>query len=159
MKTSAKILAMVTVATGALIASGTSAAEMKYKAMHQRTDLAWYPVGDVDGHGIGSYARLGTTVLADGEEALHEQIGTYDYTGSNGTYFGYVTHTFSDGSTILEKFEGTAADGTSAGPSMFVKGTGRFEGIAGEGKHTCKTVVSTKTTSLISCDVVIQTSE
>lgn len=140
-----------------LLSGAAAGEEIKYRSMHHRTDVTWHPVGDVEGHGTGSYTRKGFAFFADGEEASHTQAGTFEYTGSNGTYYGHVTITFKDGSTIIERFEGSQDGNDLAGTSVLVKGTGRFEGIAGTGKHTCEVEPNwrTDTLNIVVCEVVI----
>ncbi|MDR8392402.1 hypothetical protein NC796_14710 [Aliifodinibius sp. S!AR15-10] len=68
-----------------------------------------------------------------GAETIHRPKGS-------GRYLGYEVLTFSDGSTIMSKVEGSnkpSEDGKSVqfeGTFTYIQGTGRFAGIEGSGE-------------------------
>ena len=98
-------------------------------------------VGDVPGHVVGVVVFKGLTFFADGEIATHSNPATFDLTNGSGPHRGYVVHYFDDGSTSVERYEGAAklsADGKRTiveGSFECVGGTGRFEGLRGEGTY------------------------
>jgi hypothetical protein len=98
-------------------------------------------VGDVPGHVVGVVVFKGFTFFADGEIATHSNPATFDLTNGSGPHRGYVVHYFDDGSTSIERYEGEArlrADRKRTiveGSFQCVGGTGRFEGLQGEGAY------------------------
>jgi hypothetical protein len=98
-------------------------------------------VGDVPGHVVGVVEFKGLTFFADGEVATHTNPATFDLTDGSGPHQGYVVHYFDDGSTSIERYQGTArlsADGRRTvveGSFECIGGTGRFEGLKGEGTY------------------------
>ncbi len=102
------------------------------------------PVGDVDGHDVTFMTRRAFLVFENGEVATQRSVITSDSIKASGSFLQYSTITFSDGSTIILKVQGTAA-GTASGATVsskmtreIIKGTGRFEGIKGTGAATVK---------------------
>jgi len=98
-------------------------------------------VGDVPGHVVGVVEFKGLTFFADGEIATHTNPATFDLTDGSGPHQGYVVHHFDDGSTSIERYRGEArlsADGRRTvveGSFECIGGTGRFEGLKGEGTY------------------------
>jgi hypothetical protein len=98
-------------------------------------------VGDVPGHVVGVVQFKGLTFFADGEVATHSNPAMFDLTNGSGPHRGYVVHYFDDGSTSIERYQGEArlsADGKRTvveGSFECIGGTGRFEGLKGEGTY------------------------
>ena len=98
-------------------------------------------VGDVPGHVVGVVLFKGLSFFEGGEIATHSNPATFDLTDGSGPHRGYVMHYFDDGSTSIERYEGQArlsADGKRTvveGTFACVGGTGRFEGLQGEGTY------------------------
>ena len=98
-------------------------------------------VGDVPGHVVGVVEFKGLSFFADGEIATHTNPATFDLTNGSGPHQGYVVHYFDDGSTSIERYQGEAklsADGKRtvvSGTFQCVGGTGRFQGLKGEGTY------------------------
>jgi hypothetical protein len=125
-------------------ATQASAKKEKFKArsFSQITKMHVIKVGDVEGHIIAVYERRGLA-LVDGEVTTFLNRAMLDMTKGKGTAEGYVTYTFEDGSTTVSKFQGTLAPSegktlTAEGTFIFIGGSGRFEGIKGDGKWTAK---------------------
>ena len=123
-----------------LMGSATQAAEetktMKFRVSSYLVHLEVLPVGDVEGHFLGTFSRKGLAFFETGEVATLTNWGTQDLTKGKGIIRGYAMFTFEDGSTFVPKFEGTvepAPKGLSLvkGSSIILYGTGRFEGIKG----------------------------
>lgn len=117
--------------------AATAPQTLQVEATSYSVSSQWLPVGDEAGHVIGMAQREGAAVLS-GETATYSTVSTFDARrGSKmGTSQGYSKFTFEDGSVIL--FSWTAEmtreqDGLPAnqGQGIIIKGTGRFEGIAG----------------------------
>jgi hypothetical protein len=101
------------------------------------------PIGDVEGHTVALTVRGSFYVFENGEVATGYAVVSGDRIGVVGSYSQYTTVTFSDGSTIIRKDQGTTGGGTTPGvyraggfTSEIIKGTGRFEGI--KGTHAAK---------------------
>jgi hypothetical protein len=98
-------------------------------------------VGDVPNHVMGVVEFAGLTFFANGEIATHTNPATFDLTGGSGPHQGWVVHTFDDGSTAVERYEGRAilaADGNKTmveGTFTCEGGSGRFAGLKGEGTY------------------------
>jgi hypothetical protein len=93
-----------------------------------------------EGHNIGILDQKGLAVFDNEEFALLETWFTYENIRGKSTYQGYVLYTFKDGSTKFAKIEGSGkVPGQQKGTVVFIKGTGRFEGIQGEGSFTAWT--------------------
>ena len=94
-----------------------------------------------ESHVVGVVEFKGLTFFADGEIATHSNPATFDLTNGSGPHQGYVVHYFDDGSTSIERYQGEAqlsADGKRTivkGAFQCIGGTGRFEGLKGEGTY------------------------
>jgi hypothetical protein len=96
-------------------------------------------VGDVPGHVVGVVEFRGLSFFADGEIATHTNPAIFDLINGSGPHQGYVVHHFDDGSTSIERYRGearlsgkrTVVEGTFE----CVGGTGRFEGLKGQGTY------------------------
>lgn len=116
--------------------------KVKGRNVSQITKMHVIKVGDVDGHIIALYERRGVGFF-DGEVVTYLNRGMFDVIKGEGKAEGYATYTFEDGSTTISKWQGTLAplEGkrlTGEGTFYYIGGSGRFEGIKGEGKWTAK---------------------
>ena len=95
---------------------------------------------------ISSYKGVGTT--ASGEQSVFEVQGTGDLINYNGTISGYQFSRFQDGSTWVTSYEGkmTAKPSKAGKPPLvswggswtIVKGTGKYENVAGGGTYKAR---------------------
>ena len=105
------------------------------------TKITTIEVGDVSNHVVGVVEFKGLTFFANGEVATYSNPATFDLTNGSGPHQGYVVHYFDDGSTSIERYQGEAklsADGkraTVTGTFQCVGGTGRFDGLKGQGTY------------------------
>jgi hypothetical protein len=104
---------------------------MSYKAYSWVVKADMYPVGDKEGHTLGSVARGAFYAFENGEVATANVVGTFDFIKMAGPFTNYVTMNFGDGSTIMIKTQATAGEESGGWTSEIIKGTGRFEGIKG----------------------------
>jgi hypothetical protein len=109
---------------------------MNYKAYSWVVKGDMYPVGDKEGHAVGSVVRGTFYAFDNGEVATATVVGTFDFIKGSGPFTNYVTMNFEDGSTIMIKTQATFAGGPSGWTSEIIKGTGRFEGINGNQNTT-----------------------
>ena len=99
------------------------------------------PVGDAPDHLMGVVEFAGLTFFDNGEIATHTNPATFDLTAGSGPHQGWVVHTFDDGSTAVERYQGRAilaADGKKTvveGTFTCEGGSGRFAGLAGQGTY------------------------
>ena len=110
---------------------------MNYKFYNWVNKGEIVPIGDVEGHYVNLMVRGNFYVFENGEVATGDVVTTGDLTKGSGSFMGYFTIKFGDGSTIMLKTQGSLG-GTAAGTlgsggstSEIIKGTGRFEGIKG----------------------------
>ncbi len=120
---------------GSTIQAG--AETMKFKVYTYVTKGEVAMVGDVEGHALGLFVRRAFCVFENGEVATCLTTITNDTTRGAGTTLLYRLYTFTDGSTVATKLQGTVG-GTAVGvitsaalTGEIIKGTGRFEGIKG----------------------------
>ena len=104
-------------------------------------------VGDKPGHYVGYIHNCGLLFLDDGEVATVDGWYTFDYTNGSGIFSGYGKTVFDDGSTQLtriEKGNTTAIQGGKVslleGAYEYVGGSGRFQGLKGNGTFSGKRV-------------------
>jgi len=116
--------------------------KVKFRVVNYLAKGEWSPVGDVEGHVIGFFSRVGLVFFENGEVATYSNRGTFDSTKGHASYVGYGLVTYEDGSTTLSKIQGTSTpiEGTNLktgkGTGEYIKGTGRFEGIKGTLSYT-----------------------
>jgi len=116
---------------------------MKFRVTTYLIHFEFIPVGDVEGHIVGTFSRRGMGSYENGDTSAFQNWGTLDMTKGKGTFQGYGKHTFEDGSTTLAKLEGMVEPGPKGlsfykGTGEYFKGTGRFEGITGSMTYTGK---------------------
>jgi len=100
-------------------------------------------VPDVESHTISLIEGKGIVFNEKWGAHLIYLTYTVDLIKGEATVRGYTQYTFPDGSTYTSKWEGknmgagrgTAGSASSEGSWTFIKGTGRFEGIQGEGTY------------------------
>ena len=133
-------LIILVVALG-LPAISAQAGEMILKArnVQSKAESSWKQIGEDENIGVGAYESIGLTFHEDGEVSTYVNKGTYDFNHGSETHRGYVVRTFPDGSTTTTKYEGRSEYGgesvTWEGTFVYIAGTGKFEGITGEGTY------------------------
>ncbi len=128
------ILAISVCFSGYVIPAG--AETLNYKGYSWVIKGDGYPVGDKEGHSVGSMVRGTFYVFENGEIATATVVGTFDFVDRTGPFVNYVTMKFEDGSIIMIKTQATFGGGSSGWTSEIIKGTGRFNGIKGTQKTT-----------------------
>ena len=97
-----------------------------------------YQVGPNNQSTYGTNRLVGTATL-DGQPVAIEMLANVDYKTGNGPFFGFITFTFSDSSTLGVSMQGatTAApngtDATFASTLGVIGGTGRYLNTTGFG--------------------------
>lgn len=131
--------------------AGAENVTVKGRAVYHVAKVEAIEVGDVPGHVVGVMEMKGLFFHEDGEIGLFSNWIMFDLTNGIGTVLqGYALQTFEDGSTQVQKFQGTITVaeagafgiiGLLEGPFEWIKGTGRFEGIKGGGSYSGKRLV------------------
>jgi len=94
---------------------------------------------------MGFYDRKGLMLYENGDVANEANQGVFDSTKEGTKWQGYCVQTFKDGSTMWMKHQGTRVGNQIAEASFeFIKGTGRFEGIKGQGTISGNWITYTK---------------
>jgi hypothetical protein len=130
------VLAISLVVPAVAVQAGES--EIEGRNVYRSVKAEWTEIGDVEGHVIGFWESNGLG-FEESDVATIKSWGTFDLIKGIGTHQGYLTKTWSDGTTRTSRFEGRSKpEGKlrlSEGTWMLVGGTGRFEGIKGEGTY------------------------
>ena len=112
---------------------------LKFKVYSYETKAESVPVDDVEGHTLNIRTRRAFCILENGEVATQIAVYLGDFIKKqSGSIISYQTITFSDGSTIITKAQGSIGPSASRGTREIIKGTGRFEGIKGTGTGASK---------------------
>ena len=119
-----------------VFANQTTAETLNFKNYSLSIKGETIPIGDVEGHVVIFDVRRGFYVFENGEVATSNAVIQSEQIKDAGLIVMYVTLTFSDGSTIILKSQGTVGVGSGGFKSEIIKGTGRFEGI--KGTHSFK---------------------
>jgi hypothetical protein len=114
---------------------------LKFRLVTHATSVQSHDVGDVEGHALGLARQSGLVFFSDGSVGTTYFTATNDYTKGTGTFLGYYNVIHKDGSVLWFKGTGSAkSDGaTTVFPDVQVtvlRGTGRFEGVKGDGTFT-----------------------
>jgi hypothetical protein len=127
------VFAMAIVLVGN-VAAGESG-KITMREVHYCPTAHVVKVPDVEGHIIVAYEGKGIAFYEKWGVCLAIEIGTFDILKGEGSGQGYSHYTFPDGSTITGKWEGKIGGGgaTAEGTWTNIKGTGKFQGIQGEG--------------------------
>jgi hypothetical protein len=129
-------IALITFALGVALVGNAFAGERGKIAMREAFyGTAFHPLKlpDVEDHSIFVYEGKGIAFYEKWGACLVTETGTFDVLKGEGPGQGYSHYTFPDGSTITEKFEGKYGASGGKGPYTTIKGTGKLEGIQGEG--------------------------
>lgn len=90
-----------------------------------------------EGHAVGLMQQRGFAFYEDGDVATVNAWLTFERSGAETNYRGYAVYTFMDGTTKTGRFIGTGDPrGKQTGKFTIEGGSGRYEGITGEGTFT-----------------------
>ncbi len=95
------------------------------------------PIEGHERHAVGVMSQRGFAFYGDGEVATLNAWLTFERSGPETSYVGYAVYMFQDGSTKVARFTGTGDPaGQQTGEFTLRAGTGRYEGVSGEGRFT-----------------------
>jgi hypothetical protein len=123
------ILVISACVLGSAIQAG--AETMNYKLYSYVVKDERVSIPDAEGHTVSLGVRKSFFVFENGEIATANQVATLDQIKRSGPVLVYTTLTFSDGSIIIFKEQGTIGVTAGGVTGEIVKGTGRFEGAKG----------------------------
>lgn len=119
--------------------SGTTPMRLQTVLQSQARSLVQAGAGNTVTYGQN---QLTGTVTVDGQPVTIQMLANVDYTAGSGPFFGFVTFTFSDGSTLGTRMQGLATANADASVTTFASmlgvfgGTGRYVAAAGSGSFT-----------------------
>ena len=125
------------------IQAGAEVTQEKGQIVYHVVKAEVIKVDDVPGHVVGIVDFRGLNLMDTGEIATYTTKVTFDYINGNGTHWAYSQNTFDDGSVTRAKAQGTTRslpNGVSEfkGTYTTIGGTGRWEGVQGEGTYSGK---------------------
>jgi hypothetical protein len=136
-------------------------------ALHLTTDLASQARTLLNAGPNGSvtygWNRLTGTATLDGKPVAIDMLGNVNYKAGNGPFFGFITFTFDDRSTLAVSMQGQAVqapDGSStvAATLGIFSGTGKYEKATGTGTFTGSRPAAVGATVGSTFDVKVATS-
>jgi len=118
----------------ALIASMAYAAErtLEFQLVTKALDPRTLEAPNIEGQTITQSKAFGVTVSKDGRIGTKEFIFASDMNKGVGTYFGYSTYTFDDG-TLTTRFSFASGPQGGHGEYKILSGTGAYAGASGTG--------------------------
>lgn len=138
----ASIVALVLLVAVGFFVARAEAETVKQKYFSYITKMDMVPIPDVENHFSLWVERRGVGIDENGETAAYHATLTTDIiSGQGGSFRGYDSASYADGSTQVSKFEGTVTGEklpSFKGTWEYIKGTGRFEGIKGTGSFAGK---------------------
>ncbi len=121
--------------------------KLSWRHTHHYVQGESVEAGDVPGHVLGIIRGSGLAFFDDGAVATHSIVIVHDFTDGTGPHSGYVTYAFEDGSTLSLSYQGTSKTPAGQmstlieGKFTFVRGSGRFAGVAGSGDYRGKRLI------------------
>ena len=130
------MMALITFAMGILLVGNAVAGErgkIAAREVFYSPTVHTLKVPDMEDHIIMMYEGKGISFPEKWGACLVNTIGIVDLVKGEGTCQGYNQYSFPDGSTMSGKWEGRVGVAGAEGTWTFIKGTGKFKGIQGEG--------------------------
>lgn len=130
------------------VGSGAAGTAVRLTADLESRERNLFTTGS-DGSAVYGWNRLGGSATVDGQPVGVDMLGAVDYTGGSGSFSGFITFTFADGSTLGVSMQGATraspdtANADFAATLGVVGGTGRYAATTGTG-----TFVGSRTAAL-----------
>ncbi len=144
-----KKLMLLLITLAAIFAFGVTTSLAQEKVKTKRKDygvMVTYETlkaDDIEGHTLNLFENRGAGVGSAGESTFIAK-GQSDLTKGNGTHQGYYKNTDKDGNAFFTKWQGKVSTTKSPegkpimkweGTFSYVKGTGKWENIQGDGTY------------------------
>jgi hypothetical protein len=110
---------------------------LEFQLVTKYLDIRTMDAANVDGQTVTQGKAFGVAVFKDGKIGTKEFIFARDGQKGGGTYYGYSTYTFDDGS-ITARYVGSYDSKRSHCDYTILSGTGNYAGATGTG--TCDSV-------------------
>jgi hypothetical protein len=125
---------LVSAALLAIPANAYGDETLKWRHVQHATTFQTVEVGDTKGHVLNVYRLPGLATFPDGSIGSTAVIGESDVTNGGGAINGYMVLKTKDGSELWLKYTGSiTADGVRKGTEFVIGGTGKYQGVKGEG--------------------------
>lgn len=130
-----KSLAVFLSGVALVVAASTARAGeqvLEFKLVTKPIDFKVTEVANVEGQTVASGKVFGVAVFKDGRIGVKEFVNSSDLLKGSGSFFGYSTYTFEEGS-ITARYTGAVKDGRSTGEYTILSGTGAYADAKGTG--------------------------
>lgn len=109
--------------------------ELRFQLVTRAIDVKTEKITDIEGQLVSTGRYAGTAVFADGRIANKEFTFSFDFRNGAGPFYGYSTYTFTDGSSLVMRFEGVLEPGKPMlGRYTVLSGSGVYKGASGTGQ-------------------------
>ena len=118
-----------------IVATSTALAGEKvleFKLVTKPIDVKVVEAANVEGQAVATGKFFGVAVFKDGRIGVKEFVGSSDMLKGSGSFYGYSTYTFEDGS-VTARYTGSTKDGKSKGEYTILSGTGTYADATGTG--------------------------
>ncbi len=135
-----RVSCLAAIAAVALSCAGSARANevLSFHFVTDASSVQSLEVGDTVGHVLRLSSRSGIAIFPDGSVGASQFSATNDYVKGAGSYLAYCNITLGDGSVLWFRVAGSAKVEQATtrfpeAPVTVLRGTGRFEGVRGEG--------------------------
>src|SRR5262249_718759 len=106
--------------------------KLEFKLVTKPIDVKVTEAANVEGKTVTSGKYFGVAVFKDGRIGVKDYVHSADLLKGTGSYYGYSTYTFGDGS-ITGRYTGSVKDGKSKGEYTILSGRGAYANATGTG--------------------------